>query len=189
MKILIGLRNIDFWLNLNGDVLFPKVLSIVMGDYNLPLWCWRWNNASEWIIPWALLVWFLLSPDHQRHGIVEWTHWGRVTHICVSKLTIIASDNGLSPGRRQAIIWTSAGIMLIRPLGTNFSEIFIEFITFSFKKMRFKVSSEKWRPCCLGLNALMGLGLPWKGYLSHKTWEMIEMQKSFYVSIYERVNG
>ena len=31
-------------------------------------------------------------------------HWGRVTHICVGKLTIINSDNGLSPGRRQAII-------------------------------------------------------------------------------------
>ena len=41
------------------------------------------------------------------------THWGRVTHICVSKLTIIGSDNGLSPGRRQAIIWTNAGILLI----------------------------------------------------------------------------
>ena len=26
------------------------------------------------------------------------THWGRVTHICVSKLTIIGSDNGLLPG-------------------------------------------------------------------------------------------
>ena len=50
-------------------------------------------------------------------------HWGRVTHICVSKLTIIGSDNGLSPGRRQAIIWTNAGILLIRTLGTNFSEI------------------------------------------------------------------
>ena len=42
------------------------------------------------------------------------THWGRVTHICVSELTTIGSDNGLSPGRRQAIIWTNAGIMLIR---------------------------------------------------------------------------
>ena len=41
------------------------------------------------------------------------THWGRVTHKCVSKLTIIGSDNGLSPGRRQAIIWTNAGILLI----------------------------------------------------------------------------
>ena len=36
------------------------------------------------------------------------------------------SDNGLSPGWRQAIIWTNAGILLIGPLGTNFSEILIE---------------------------------------------------------------
>ena len=41
------------------------------------------------------------------------THWGRVTHICVTKLTAIGSDNGLSPARRQAIIWTNAGILLI----------------------------------------------------------------------------
>ena len=33
------------------------------------------------------------------------THWGRVTQICVSKPTIIGSDNGLSPGRRQDIIY------------------------------------------------------------------------------------
>ena len=45
------------------------------------------------------------------------THWGRVTHICIDNLTIIGSDNGLSPGRRQAIIWTNAGILLIGPLG------------------------------------------------------------------------
>ena len=82
------------------------------------------------------------------------THWGRVTHICVSDLTIIGSDNGLSPGRRQAIIKTNAGILLIRPLGTNFSEILIEIIIFSFKKMRLKVSSAKRRPFCLGLNVL-----------------------------------
>ena len=92
----------------------------------------------------------------QCHVILDvvLTHWGRVTHICVSKLTIIGSDNGLSPGRRQAIIWTSAGI-LIGSLGANFSEILIEIVTFSFKKMRFKVSSAKWRPFCLGLNGLM----------------------------------
>ena len=53
------------------------------------------------------------------------THWGRVTHKCVSNLFIIGSDNGLSPSRRQAIIWTNAGISLIGPLGTNFSEILI----------------------------------------------------------------
>ena len=82
------------------------------------------------------------------------THWGRVTHICVSKLTIISSDNGLSPGRRQAIIWTNAGILLIGPLGTNFSEILIGIQTFSFTKMHLKISSAIWRPFCLGLNVL-----------------------------------
>ena len=77
---------------------------------------------------------------------------GRVTHICVSKLTTIGSDNGLSPGRRQANIWTNAGILLIGPLGTNFIEILIRIQTFSFKKMHLKMSSAKWRPFCLGLN-------------------------------------
>ena len=89
------------------------------------------------------------------------THWGRATHICVSKFTITASDNGLSPGRRQAIIWHNAGILSNRPLGTNFSEILIEILTFSFKKMRLKVSSAKRRPFCLGLNELM-----WSGFLT-----------------------
>ena len=84
-------------------------------------------------------------------------HWVRVTHICVRKLTIIGSDNGLSPDRRQAIIWTNAGILSIGPLGTNFSEILIEILTLSFKKMRLKVSSAKRRPFCLGLNVLTQL--------------------------------
>ena len=66
------------------------------------------------------------------------THWGRVTHICVSKLTIIVSDNGMSPGRRQAIIWTNAGILLNGPLGTNFNEILIEIIHFLSRKSIWK---------------------------------------------------
>ena len=82
------------------------------------------------------------------------THWGRVMHICVSDLTSIGSDNGLSPGRRQAIIRTNAGILLIRPLGTNFSDFLVEILMFSFKKMRLKVSSAKRRPFCLGLSEL-----------------------------------
>ena len=82
------------------------------------------------------------------------THWGRVTHICFGKLTIFGSDNGLSPGRRPAIIWTNAGILIIGPLGTNFSEILIAIEAFSFRKMHLKISSAKWRPFCLGLNVL-----------------------------------
>ena len=83
-----------------------------------------------------------------------------MTHICVGNLTIIGSDNGLAPGRRQAIIWTNAGILLIGSLGTNFSEILIEILKFSFKKMHLKISSAKWRPFCLGLNVLR-LGHGW----------------------------
>ena len=77
-----------------------------------------------------------------------------MTHICASELSITGSDNGLSPDRRQAIIWTHVGILLIWPLGTNFSEILIEIDTFSFTKMNLKMSSAKWRPFCLGLNVL-----------------------------------
>ena len=86
-------------------------------------------------------------------------------HICVSELTIIVSDNGLSPGRHQAIIWTSAGILLIWPLGTKFSEILFEIHTFSLKKMQLKMSSEKWRPFCLGLNVFRRLIWPWLAIL------------------------
>ena len=119
------------------------------------------------------------SPGHFHKG--QWrrvfmfplTHWGRVTHICVGKLTIIGSDNGLSPGRRQAIIWNNAEILLIRTLETNFSEILIGIQTFSFKKMYLKMSSAKWRPFCLGLNVLNcawtnGSGSSWDaGDLKH----------------------
>ena len=69
-----------------------------------------------------------------------------MTHICVGKLTIFVSDNNLSSYRRQAVIWTSAELLWIGPLGIRFSEILIEIQTFSLKKIRLKVSSVK---CCL----------------------------------------
>ena len=101
-------------------------------------------------------------------GINDLTHWGRATHICVGKLIIIGSDNGSSPGRRQAIIWTNAGMLLIRPLGINFREILIGNQTFSFKKMHLKMSSAKLRLFHLGLNVLkenatsdLNLGKQW----------------------------
>ena len=83
------------------------------------------------------------------------THWGRVTHICVNELNIIGSDNGLSPARRQAIIWTNTGIFIVRPLGTNFSEILFEIHIISFKKIHLKMSSGKWWPFCLNVLKLI----------------------------------
>ena len=55
----------------------------------------------------------------------------------------VGSDNGLSPGRRQAIIRTNDWILLIGHLGTNFSKIWTEIHTFSFKKMDLKMSSTE----------------------------------------------
>ena len=81
------------------------------------------------------------------------TYWGRVMHICIGKLTIIGSDNGLSPGWCQAIIWSNAGILLIRTLGTNFSDFLSQNRAFSFKKMHWQMSRKR-RPSCLGLNVL-----------------------------------
>ena len=80
------------------------------------------------------------------------TQWGRLAYICVGNVTIIGSNNGLSPGRRQAIIWTNARTLLIGPLGTKLSEILIGIYTFSVKKMHLKMSFAKWRPFCHGLN-------------------------------------
>ena len=84
-----------------------------------------------------------------RKPLSRRTHWSRVTHIWVSKLTIIGPDNGLAPGRHQAIIWTNYRMLLIRTLGTNLNEILSEIHSFSFKKMYFKMS-VKWWQFCLG---------------------------------------
>ena len=75
-----------------------------------------------------------------------------MAHICVGNLTIVGSDNGMLPDRRQAIIWANAWILLIRPLGIQFNEIIIQ--TFSFMHIHLEIPPSKWRPFCLGLNVL-----------------------------------
>ena len=140
--------------------------------------------------------------DQQFYGLL--THSGRVTHLCVAYLTIIASDNGLSPSRRQAIIWTNARILLIRPVETNFSEILIEIHTFSFKKMHLMMSSAKRRSFCLGLNVLrcrmyndIDMHAYSKGILSSfnplrrldmtsfvVTWQLLDYQPGFLIAVY-----
>ena len=105
---------------------------------------------------WREYIWicFPLYQFDKEISAIQLTHWGRVMHICVSRLTITGSDNGLLPGRHQAIIWTNAGILLIWTLGTNISEILGKIHSFSFKKMNFKMSSAKGRLFSLGLNEL-----------------------------------
>ena len=117
----------------------------------------KYYEMPTWVYHPSSCCWHTIKiPKVEAILLESLTHWGGVTHIpvCVSDLTIIGSYNGLSPGRRQAIIRTNAGILLKRPLGTNFSEILMEILLFSIKKMRLKVSTPKRRPFCLGLNVL-----------------------------------
>ena len=91
------------------------------------------RSALGLLMPWhCLLIGYLRGPDgtvwarrctelanemNSSSALIclFYTPWSRVTHICVGNLTIIGSDNGLSPGRRQAIIWISAGICELDP--------------------------------------------------------------------------
>ena len=156
------------------------MLYLIQHDFNKPKICeprekmWNWNkipmhNDAKWysfkknqhnsiycmFYPGTVQNCLIkISPGDKLITAHSLTHWGRVTHICVSKLTTMGSDNGLSPGRRQAIIWPNDGILLIRTLGTNFSEILSEIHSFSFKKMHLKMSFAKWCIFRLGLNEL-----------------------------------
>ena len=124
------------------------------------LCCWIMEVMA--VITWNFTGKNLKKKNHPRQGnplkiympTCSSTHWGRVTHICISKLSKISSDNGLSPGRCQAIIWTNAGILLIEPLKTNSNVILIKINAFSFTKILLKMSSGNWRSICLGLNGL-----------------------------------
>ena len=126
-------------------------------------WIKAYNNVYLWVYHGIVIK---AVPKVKMPNLTSWLafpliHWGRVTHICVGKLTIIDSDNGLSPGCCQAIIWTNAGILLIGPLGTNFSEILIKIHIFSFKEMHLKMSPAKSWPFCLSHNVLTFIQGTW----------------------------
>ena len=136
-------------------IFFHLISKWVLIYFHSTKYAWRWYfqkdvdissfNKISLIIIFPNGWWFIFNLQTYL------THWGRMTHIGIGILTIIASDNGLLPGQHQDIIWTNAGISLI---GTNFSEILIKILTFSFEKMCSKVSSAKYWPFCLGLNVL-----------------------------------
>ena len=101
--------------------------------------------------------------------IYRWclTHWGRVTHICVGNLTIIGSENGLLPDRRQAIIWANAGILLIRPQWNcnRYSNIFIQ--EKASENIVCEMASIWSRPQCVNIIVIFrywGVGGGWWGF-------------------------
>ena len=167
------------YLSILQNIISTVVYKQRFAKFSLKLWLDKWSyriqNAescspmlsppSAWMRSY-IPFWWIVTSHHwiissMLQSISVLTHWGRVTHIYASDLTSIDSDNGLSSGRRQAIIRTNAGILLIWPLGITFSEILIEIHIFSFKKMRSKMSSARRRPFCLGFN-VWKRSLVWK---------------------------
>ena len=137
---------------------WPYSASIVFIWWFVLKWRYLFNMASSlyidfnivilylYMYTWCHLLMTVLLQNYTKimtcrntyfvpNEIKQLTHWGRVTHICIDDLSIIGPDNGLSPGRRQAIIWTNAGILLIGPCRTNLSDILIGIQIYSFKKM------------------------------------------------------
>ena len=89
-------------------------LMYIHGDIYQP-GSWFTKKKSCWLTG-IFQTWHLIGWQHSYQSIKShvrkslFIHWGRATHMCV----IIGSDIGLSPDRRQAIIWSNAGILLIR---------------------------------------------------------------------------
>ena len=96
-----------------------------------------WLCVCYYILSIALYLLYLFQESCVSVAIVtlKSTHWNHATHICVRNLTIIGSDNGLSPGWCQNIFWHNAGILL----GINFSWILTTISTFSVKKINFNI--------------------------------------------------
>ena len=143
--------------------------------------CWLGLPQSQWIV--GLHDQWEFPPFSRGHwqspctalttGSLPTINSQRLSRACMlNKLTIISSDNGLAPGRYQAIIWTNAGILLIGSLGRNFSEILIQIHTFSFKKIHLQISSG---------NSVLNMLRLCKGTVKKSTHDLFSYWQVFYM--------
>ena len=117
---------------------------------------WKWTFKNNKANPRNHRKSIGLHPPIKAESIYLIEDEGR---ICVGNITITGLDNYLSLRRHKNITWTSAGILLIWPLGTNLIEILFNVHTFPFKKMYLKIPSTKWRPLLSRLQCI-NCGLP-----------------------------
>ena len=117
-----------------------KMSSVKLRPFSLPqcvkhtfsalLWLTLLNLNHDVITVWGCFPNYcpFVKGIHRSRWIPFICHfnWGRVTHVCIANLITIGSDNGLSPDRHQAIIWSNVGILSIGPSKINFSEFLIE---------------------------------------------------------------
>ena len=140
-------RSLKIWLLWNVIVMISMKPVLVKTSNNSE--GTRCEKYMQYVIIWSEIA----------YCMVTLTHWGRVMHICISKLarSSLVQIMAWHLLGAQAIIWTNAGIFLIGSLGTNFLENLIKIHTFSFKKMHLKMLFVKWRQFRLGLNVLTSI--------------------------------
>ena len=105
----------------DGDIIMTTVfVSLVIwwqSHWQSSMPVWKIRQSTGWCFCFSVTITVALLIFYTRlliYHILWLTYWGQVMHICISKLTIIGSDNGLSPGQWQALIWTNAGILFIK---------------------------------------------------------------------------
>ena len=73
----------------------------------------------------SLIGWDLAQSYWKTDPVFVLTHLSLVLHMCVIQRGLQIA-NGLPPVYRQAIFWANEDLLLVEPLGTYFSEIWIE---------------------------------------------------------------
>ena len=101
-------------------------------------------------------------------------------HTCISKLTMVGSDD-LSPGRRQAIIWTSAGILLSGTLGTNFNETLTRRNSYIF------IQGNAFENIINKMADILSLPQCVHALKAEQTWPLSTFHKFSHVSVYQRL--
>ena len=140
---LNNIRTVTTWTDFHQHFPANEIYTIV-GSFSIQV---SWKIFAVLLVSWAICIY------HQMCILFLLINSLRLRDAYKRKYTILSLFQ-IMAGRGQAIIWNNAGILLIGPLGTNFSEILIKIYIFSFKKMRLKMSSGKWQPSYLGLNVL-----------------------------------
>ena len=114
-----GLRSLTYWWILLWDRLtWPTALDSLPSKHNIDVIMGTVaSQITNLTIVYSTVYSGADQRKHQSSALLAFVHWGLVTHICASKLYIISPHSGFFPGRRQTIIWTNVGILLIGPLG------------------------------------------------------------------------
>ena len=138
--ILLRFCSEFFWIYMIYSPIFFRVSPLVPIDY-IP-------HSMHRVVCYFVLQW-LWNQTFRYKVIAIDSSLPSAAYMC-QWIGGIGSNNGLAPKKAPTIIWTSAGLLSIRPLGTNFHEILIKIQNFLFTKMHLKTSSAKWQPFCPG---------------------------------------